>query len=178
MLTDEPAARSSVGRHVRSGVTLSILLALVFGAGWYGLSALRDEPATQDEDTTTTTTDPGACPEGQGSPAPAVAPSDVQINVYNATQRNGLASGAARTMREQGFVIVDVANDPLRKALPGVAEVRARDDSLIAYLVLAYVPGATFVSDTRTDESVDLVLGDQFQAITPPAAAPAPPLVC
>ena len=178
MLTDEPAARTAVGRHLRSGVTLSILLALVLGAGWYGLNSLRDEAPVEDDETTVTTTDPNACPEGQGSPAPAVAPADVQINVYNATARNGLASTTARQLREQGFVIVDVANDPSRKAIPGVAEVRAKDDSLIAYLVLAYVPGATLVSDTRTDESIDLVVGDQFQAITPPAAAPAPPMVC
>ena len=178
MLTDEPAARTAVGRHVRSGVTLSILLALVLGAGWYGLNSLRDETPAADDDTTVTTTDPNACPEGQGSPAPAVAPADVQINVYNATARNGLASTTARQLREQGFVIVDVANDPSRKAIPGVAEVRAKDDSLIAYLVLAYVPGATLVSDTRTDESVDLVVGDQFQAITLPAAPPTPPVVC
>jgi LytR cell envelope-related transcriptional attenuator len=178
MLTDEPAAHTALGRHLRSGVTLSILLAVVVGAGWYGLSSLRDEPAVEDGDTTVTTNDPNACPEGQGSPAPAVAPADISVNVYNATQRNGLASATARQLREQGFVIVDVANDPLRKAVPGVAEVRAKDDSLIAYLVLAYVPGATFASDTRTDNSVDLVVGDQFQAITVPAAPPAPPLVC
>ncbi|HEY7858599.1 MAG TPA: LytR C-terminal domain-containing protein [Candidatus Nanopelagicales bacterium] len=98
-------------------------------------------------------------------------PGTVSINVYNATNRSGLARRTATTMTGRGFTVGKVANDPLGKTVTGVAELRhgptgAQNAALLAY----YFPGATLVSDGRTDASVDVVLGAKF-TIVPSATA-------
>jgi hypothetical protein len=94
------------------------------------------------------------------------------VNVYNATTRSGLASSTAGELRERGFVILDVANDPLARQIDGTAEVRANPaQQAAANVVLAQLPDAVFVPDQRAEPTIDLVLGDAFQSL----AVPLPP---
>ena len=78
-------------------------------------------------------------------------------------------------MRARGFAIVDVANDPLSKTVTGTAEVRAgAGNEAAAAVVVAQVHGAVVVFDARAGGTVDLVVGDAFEALAPAGAAQTP----
>jgi LytR cell envelope-related transcriptional attenuator len=171
MITEEPLTHGHTARHIRSGVTLVLLLALVIGAAWYGWKAVTAEPTT----TTTSASDAGAkC----GVPPQPANPGDIEVNVYNGTSRNGLAKTTAEQVTQNGFVVLNVDNDPQGERVTDVAIVRGAKNSENAYLLLAYVPGARFVADGRADPTLDLVVGDMFQAVTAPAAPPQPVIMC
>ena len=102
--------------------------------------------------------------------AQALKASAVTINVYNATDRQGLAASVAKSLRAQGFKVADVANDPLGKQIPGVGEVRrGRTGAAGATLVATRLSGARVVADKRSDSTVDLVLGNRFKALRAPS---------
>ncbi|MBB5787482.1 LytR C-terminal domain-containing protein [Jiangella mangrovi] len=168
-LTEEESARRHHWRRIRTSVTLLVLVGVVIGAAWYSWDNVvsEDEPVA-------TGTDNQPC--ALGAPTEAPAPADVQVNVYNATDRNGLASAVARQVRDRGFVVVDVDNDPLSRDITGTAEVRSGPDAQVAAeLVATLVAGAVYVPDERTEATIDLVLGDAFEALADPAAPPAEP---
>jgi hypothetical protein len=166
---DAPTRRPVDRRHRRTAVTMLVLAAFVAIAGWFAWDTVTGaDPVTTGDANPTATCIPAV-------PTNAPAPADIRVNVYNATDRNGLASSAAREMRARGFAILDVANDPLNKAITGTAEVRAgAGTEAAAGVVVAQVPGAVFVLDTRTDGTVDLVVGDAFEALAPVGAVPTP----
>ena len=153
----------------RRAIALGALAVLALGAGAYGVFALvgSDQPA------------PAAapCPVAETAKQPvhqAITPQQVTVNVYNSTNRQGLAASAAAALKQRGFVIGKVANDPLDSHLAISAQVRGAADaaSLMKY-VAAEVPGAQLQADTRADQSVDLVLGTAFAALASPAQAAA-----
>jgi hypothetical protein len=157
------ARQRNTGRHLRAAVTLLVLVGFVSFAALYGWRAITGEAA--DEDAAAQQCLPAA-------PADGPPPGEVQVNVYNATTRSGLASSTAGELRERGFVILDVANDPLARQIDGTAEVRANPaQQAAANVVLAQLPDAVFVPDQRAEPTIDLVLGDAFQSL----AVPLPP---
>ena len=118
------------------------------------------------------------------SPAPAVvAASAVRVNVYNATEKRGLASQVATQLRKRGFRVKRVDNDPLNRTVTGAAEVRSSAlGAGAARTVTAQVapagqvgaaPAVTAVPDQRKDASVDLVVGAAWNGLRPPADAAA-----
>lgn len=167
-LTEEESARRHRWRRIRTSVTLLVLIGVVIGAAWYSW----DNVVSEDDAEAGSTSRPCA----PGVPTAAPAPAEVQVNVYNATDRSGLASAVARLVRERGFVVVDVDNDPLGRDITGTAEVRsAAGSQAAAELVATLVTGAVYVPDERTETTIDLVLGDAFEALADPAAPPATP---
>ena len=108
------------------------------------------------------------------TPAQALTPAAVTINVYNATNRDGLAKSVAKSLRTQGFTVDKVANDPLGKRIAGVGEVRhGRLGAADARLAATRLAGVRVVLDARTDDTVDLVLGNRFSALrAPPKVVP------
>jgi len=171
MITEEPLVHGHTTRHLRSGVTMLLLVGLVLGGALFGWKAVNS-----DSSATTSTAAPNAveC----GVPPAAVTPAELQVNVYNGTSRNGLAAATAEQVTAQGFVVLGIDNDPKGERITDVAVIRGAENSASAYLLMAYVPGATFTPDGRADGTLDLVVGDLFQAITPPAAPPAPAIMC
>lgn len=158
-------------RRIRTAITLAILIGLVVLAAWYAWRAVT-EPAATGDDTEPITRTP-VC--AVAVPTDAPPPEEISVNVYNGTDRNGLASQVAREMREQGYVILDVANDPLNRSVTGVAEIRAANaEDLAVLLIMSQFPGATFVPDERSDAVIDVVLGQQFAAIGPQDPEPDP----
>jgi len=98
--------------------------------------------------------------------------SKVQVRVYNATAREGLARKVAGQLVGRGYAIVATDNDPLSGIRPveGAAEVRyGPAGARAAALVRRQVPGATLYKDARQGPIVDLVLGDQFRRLSTPA---------
>ena len=108
---------------------------------------------------------PVAAAGGAGSTAGAGAPK-FTLNVYNSTQRQGLAAHTAAELKQRGFAIGQVTNDPLKENLTVAAQVRgAVSQTAELHEVAAEVPGAQIKTDGRTDPSVDLVLGAGFSAL-------------
>jgi hypothetical protein len=105
---------------------------------------------------------------------PVLAPSKVRVNVYNATDRRGLAAKVAGQLDRRRFRVGKVDNDPLRRTVTGAAEVRHGEPGAAAARVIAAQVGTvTAVPDGRAGRSVDLVLGADFTALVPPAEAAA-----
>jgi hypothetical protein len=95
-------------------------------------------------------------------------PSDVTVNVYNATGKRGLAINTAAILKDRGFTVGAVDNDPLEQSIPDVAQIRAASvDQPEVRLLIQHVPGAVVAVDDRTNTTVDLVLGDAFNALGP-----------
>ena len=164
-IVESGASSSRRGRRRRALITLAIVALLLFFAFWYAYSYYRhsDKPHA------------AASPSCTQKP-PAVTPGDVTLNVYNATDRAGLAAKTADQVRKRGFKVSTVANDPLQRTVAGSAEVRYGVYGLAdSKLVLALVKGAKAVRDARPDSSVDLVLGDRFSALAAPPKTPRAP---
>ncbi len=152
-------------RHpVATGAIVVLMMAVLFGATFGAVRLLRGS----------------STPEATGpTPAPCVTstvrpglvlpkPGTVTANVYNATDRAGLAKRTATELKARGFVIGTIANDPLGASLTSVGEIRygalgKANATLMAY----YLPGATLVLDQRKDATIDVVTGAKFKAIPP-----------
>lgn len=163
-------------RTKRRRKTLGIVLGglLILGVGAYGLVNLVTAPEQN--------TAAGSCKAGStralaAAPAPMAPMAAVgssagagaakfTLNVYNSTQRHGLAASTAAQLKSRGFVIGQVTNDPLKANLSISAQVRgAKSQAAEERQVAAEVPGAQIQTDSRTDPSVDLVLGSGFTSL-------------
>jgi YbbR domain-containing protein len=94
----------------------------------------------------------------------------VTVNVYNATNRTGLAAITASQLRSRGFKIGQITNDPLHEAITASAQVRGSASQLARLQFIgAQVGGTTQAFDHRTNETVDLVLGNGYRQLRSPA---------
>lgn len=155
-------------RRTFGSLLVATLLAAAAGGGWWWIH--RDgSTTTAGADTLATAT----CPPRQ-KPPPVVPAKTVRVNVFNATGRRGLAATVADQLRRRGFRVAKVTNDPAKRAVTGVAEVRASPAGAgPARTVAAQVYRYVAVPDDRRDASVDLVLGASFKALRPARAAAA-----
>ncbi len=163
----ESAASQRHRRNRRTAIILIVLVAVLGGAFYYAASYFNrpSSPAAASD-----------CPTGDftaGAAAP-LTPAQVTVNVYNSTNRAGLAAATAKDVKARGFVIAQVANDPSKKKIDGPAEVRfGPNGKAAAELVVKLVDGATPTQDTRADATVDLVIGNGFKALAVTATATA-----
>ena len=107
---------------------------------------------------------PGAVPK----------PAAVTVNVYNATNRAGLAGQTAADLKKRGFTIGKIGNAPaaLENKVPGSAQVTGgKAGAAMMTLLGTEVSGSHPVTDKRNDTTVDLVLGNGFSALATPAQA-------
>lgn len=151
----------------RGAVLLAVLLtAALAGTAWW--------VAHRDPSGTTAATARRTCP-APSTPPPVVAATAVRVNVYNATDKRGLASRVAAELKRRGFHVGKVDNDPLNRQVTGAAEVRSSTAGAgAARTVSAQVGTVVAVPDQRPNASVDLVLGAAFVRLQPvPAAAAA-----
>ena len=122
--------------------------------------------------------DDAAAPETPADPdALTVAPSDVTLDVLNATTTAGLAREVGDQLTAQGFGVGRVDNDP---ATVTTSVVRHGPDSVDqARTVAAAIPGATLkLSEVAGRDGVQLVIGPNFTevaAVEVPAAGAAEP---
>jgi hypothetical protein len=106
---------------------------------------------------------------------PAVpAPKDVKVRVYNGTDRVGLASNVQKQLKKRGFQVIKIGSDPQNEAIQATAQIRYGSSGAgAAELLQASVQGSQVVDDGRSDNSVDIVLGGLFTALTPEKDVPA-----
>jgi hypothetical protein len=156
-------------RRSRLPLLVTVLaLAAVAAAGWWWWTG-RADPAVEAQPTIH-----HSCPAPTPLPTP-VAIRLIHVNVYNATDRRGLATEVAVTLRRRGFHVRAVDNDPLHRTVSGVAEVRTGPRGAgAARTVAAQVgaaPGVAVVPDSRAGTGVDLVIGNGFRSLRSTAAA-------
>jgi len=146
---------------------------LLVGVGAYGLVNLVTAP-----DQTTAAAcraadeAPGSAAQlqqaaaGTAASAAAGTAPKFTLNVYNSTNRHGLAANTAAQLKQRGFVIGQVTNDPLKANVSVAAQVRgSKSQEAELHSVAAEVPGAQIQTDGRNDPSVDLVLGTAFTSL-------------
>lgn len=162
--TESPASVAARQRRRRSLLTIGVILLGLFFAFWYGLSYYE-------ADTKARAARPPA-PTCRPFDPTVVTPDEVTVNVYNATGRTGLAGNTAKLVKDRGFVVGTVANDPTSRKTPAVAEVRhGPAGAAAAKLVASVMPSGTkVVADKRKDTTVDIALGTKFKTLKPAAA--------
>ena len=164
-IVESGASSSRRARRRRALITLALVALMLFFAFWYAYSYYQasDERRATARPTCTVTAGP-------------LVPKDVTVNVYNATERAGLAAKTATDVRKRGFRVSTVANDPLQRKVSAAAEVRfGPSGAKGSKLVLALVKGSKAVKDSRTDSSVDLVIGEKYAKLTAaPKTTPTP----
>ncbi|RKN37546.1 LytR family transcriptional regulator [Streptomyces hoynatensis] len=117
------------------------------------------------------------CPGAPPARADLPEPSAITVNVYNATQRQGLAQDTADALAERGFTIGEVANAPA--SLDGKVSAPA----LLLGGAAAERSGALTVLGTQLEgadtgapqpgghgdepDTVDFVIGDGFTRLSP-----------
>jgi hypothetical protein len=157
-----PRSRSRRGKRRLVVLVVIALLLAAGGGGWWWLN--------RDSATDTVAATP-ICPPVV-PPSTSVPPAHVTLNVYNGTDRKGLAQSVADQLKKRGFKVAKVANDPLKRKVTGLAEVRSsamgKDP---ARSVSAQVGDVIALPDQRKDGSVDLVLGATFKTLRTPADA-------
>lgn len=106
---------------------------------------------------------------------PPPAPSEITVNVYNTTFREGLASDVLGELHDRGFREGKTGNDPSGAYLPDdVAVIRYGPDGAKAASRLAqHVDGARKeLVEGRAGAAVDLVLGNQYSDLVPVTEVP------
>jgi hypothetical protein len=99
------------------------------------------------------------------TPGHVPQPSTITVNVYNATDRVGLASQTAALLKKRGFVIGTIGNAPaaLQHKVLGTAQVTGNSAAAASMTVVgSEVVGAKPTTDLRKTSTVDLVLGNGF----------------
>jgi hypothetical protein len=165
-------------RRRRSPVVSIVLVAVgmvvLFGAG-FGLSVIiRGAAGGADAGGNTAAPSPnGTSPTSEPCVTVTVTPgaglpnpSQVTTNIFNSTDRAGLAASTAEELQARGFIIGTIDNDPLERAVSAPAEVRhGPSGESAATLMTYYIPGAVLVNDGRTDATIDTALGQAFTAV-------------
>lgn len=90
-------------------------------------------------------------------------PSSVHLNIYNGTDRAGLARDLSATLKLRGFVVEKVGNRQLSTTAPGVI-IAGKAGKAAAYTAQQNLPGFDFIQDDRASATVDVVLASGFKA--------------
>jgi hypothetical protein len=144
-------------RRIRGPFTLLVLVGLLSSAAWYGWdSVLNVEPAPGPTE---------VCTTPKPKEKQRISAQTVTVNVYNAGKISGLANRTADLLRQRGFTVDQVGNDPYDSTIKAV-EVRGRHkDAPEVLLVGEQLAGETRRGDERTDTSVDVILGNEYDGL-------------
>lgn len=156
----------ATSRRRRSIITFGLVLLLLFFAVWYALSYIRADEARGEQTTSSTTT-------RSANPTCDISPQQVEVNVYNATDRDGLAGRVAADLKKRGFNVKTIANDPKKAKLDGAGQLRYGSNGRKgADLVRVHTGTFEMIQDARKRTSVDVVLGPKFTKLSPEAELP------
>lgn len=103
------------------------------------------------------------------SPTASIAPSTIPVRIYNASDTSGLAEDVAIEMRARQFRVLSTGNYGGDSKPAAYATITyGAIGKQIALTLAQQVKNPTLVQDTRTDPSVDLVLGPKFALVPVP----------
>ena len=114
--TTEAEVSVNARKKRRQLIVLGVVVLGLFFAFWYAWSYYQADNSAR-------ASRPPAATCAPYDPK-VVTPANTRVNVYNASDRVGLAGSVSRSLRERGFVIGKVANDPSSRKAPKVAEIR------------------------------------------------------
>ena len=98
----------------------------------------------------------------------------IEVTVYNASGRVGLAGQTANDLGERGFVVLGTDNYPI--AIETAARISFGEAGIAAaYTLAAQMSSVALIMDTREDATVDLVLGEDFIGLLDPSLIPLDP---
>jgi len=145
------------------GVAVLVVIGVLYGI----VSLIRGDSSDTASDGASS--GPSPCVTTMTTPADELpSPSQVRVNVYNATGTAGLAGKTAKELGSRNFKVVKVANDPSDKKITGVAEIRyGTKGEASAQVLLFQAPGAELVNDGRKGKNVDLAMGEDFAGLAP-----------
>lgn len=105
---------------------------------------------------------------------PLPAPSEITLNVYNTTWKEGLASDVAGNLEKREFKVRSTGNDPEMSYLENeVAVIRFGPEGERAAKRLAQqVEGAQLQKDDRSSTKVDFVIGNKFSDLKSASQVP------
>ena len=153
---------SRVRRRVIHGVVLVLLIGLIAAAIITALAIINGQlriPAAEAPEETV-----AACPAATFDYTPN---NQINLNVYNSTSRPGLARAVADEFLARAFVVGAVAN--IDAGYRGVAAViSGAAGQSAAFSVQRNLPGSDYFQDSRSDGSVDVILSQDYSALTPP----------
>lgn len=112
------------------------------------------------------------CPPVDALPVPE---DELQFNILNGTTREGLASQANASLSERGMIAASIGNAPAYDA--EVRLVTSAEGLPHAYTIATQFANPVINLDTRTDISVDVILGDQYEQLLPADEAAIDPAV-
>lgn len=177
-------ARAARRRHLQQrqtvifGTLIAVMLVsgLAAGAMWTGILPSPFSVAINSPEPT----DAGATMPCPPDGATFVPLSEISANVLNGTDRRGLAATAAAALTDHGIAVGNQAN--AESLFAGQARIMAGPQGLPAAFTAAELFGdAAIEVDSRSDETIDIVLGAEFEelraddeiAIDPDAPIPA-----
>ena len=168
--TTEAEVSVSKRRKRRQLIVLGVVVLGLFFAFWYAWSYYQ-----ADTSASAARSPAAAC---RPYDPKVVTPEKTKVNVYNASNRSGLAATVARQLKDRDFVIGAVANDPSKRAAPKVAEIRygAKGTAQAKLLRTSMPKGTTLVKDKRKVVTVDLALGAKFTTLSPVPTSTALPM--
>lgn len=165
---NDAARRRAVRRrhlHERQAVIFGTLITALVAAGLLGAGVyLGAIPAPFDVPfaTGSDSADAPPCPPEGALP---VSYDFITVNVYNGTNRAGLAAATASDLAGRGFVIGATGNET-RGGFDGTVLIRSGPAGLAAaYTVAPIFDGAVIVLDARGDATVDVTLGSSFDSM-------------
>ena len=150
-----------VRRRVLHGVVLVLLIGLIVAAIITALAIINGRlkiPSAGPAEKSVST-----CPAGTFDYTPA---DKINLNVYNSTSRPGLARSVADEFLARKFLVGAVANvEPSYRGVAAVVSGAAGQSA--AFTVQRNLPGTDYFQDGRTDGSVDVILSQDYAALTP-----------
>lgn len=155
-------------KHERQAVIFGVLLAALAAAG-LGSAAIYS--GTIDAPFARGFTEPEGPPTQAGPkfPCPAadalpVAYSSIAVSVFNSTDRAGLAATAGAELTARGFVVEETGNS--NRTVTGTALIIFGTPGIAAaYTLAAHVDSPLLMLDGRSDATVDLIVGEQYEAL-------------
>ncbi len=154
----------------RSLIVIGLVVLALFFAFWYAWSYYQADNSAR-----ASRPPPPTCAPYDPK---VVTPESTTVNVYNASNRNGLAASVSRALAERGFVIGKVANDPTSRKAPKVAEIRygPKGEAQAKLLRTSLPKGTTLVNDKRKAVVVDLAVGPKYTTLAPVPTTTALPM--
>lgn len=148
------------GRHLTTAVTMLVLLAILAAGALWGARALfaplpGDEPTAQPAAKCVTT----SVKKGQ-----RVTAAEVQVSVFNAGTRSGLADETLASLSKRGFKEGAVGNAPETSTVKRAQVWTTEPNDTAARLVARQFGPATKVRRVRVDlgPGVDVVVGNEL----------------